>query len=44
MIALDRNRLGWQKLVSTSPAHAELLVVDDEPDVRQTMERLVACL
>ena len=41
MIALDRKRLGWQKLVSTSPAHAELLVVDDEPDVRQTMERLV---
>ncbi|MCH7563030.1 MAG: response regulator [Gemmatimonadetes bacterium] len=41
MIALHRNRLGWQKLVSTSPAHAELLAVDDEPDVRQTMERLV---
>ncbi len=36
-----RNRHGWRDAIAEAPARARILVVDDEPDVRRGLQRLV---
>ncbi len=38
------SRLGWKDLVAGSPRSAKILVVDDEPDARRSLQRLVTSL
>ncbi len=35
------SRLGWVDVMREAPSDAQILVVDDEPDVRRALERLM---
>lgn len=35
------KRLGWTDVLTRAPAGAHVLIVDDEPDVRNTLQKLV---
>jgi len=35
------NRRGWREMIAESPQRARILVVDDEADIRQSLQRLV---
>ena len=36
------KRTSWRDLVEGAPAHASILVVDDEPEIRKAVSRLLA--
>ena len=38
------GRIGWKDLPSAAPRNARVLVVDDDPDVRRSLERAAAAL
>lgn len=42
MLTLKRSRLGWKELVERAPTHAEILIVDDEAPVRESLKKLVS--
>lgn len=37
-----RPRMGWRDLIARAPTGAKVLVVEDEPDTRRSLERLLA--
>lgn len=36
------KRFGWTDVIKAAPAHGRILLVDDDPDVRRSLGRLVA--
>lgn len=38
------KRFGWKQVVTTAPRGGRVLIVDDEPEVRKSLERLVQAL
>jgi DNA-binding NtrC family response regulator len=37
----DRKRLGWTGVIAEAPSRGRVLVVDDDPDVRRSLARLL---
>lgn len=38
------KRFGWKQMITTAPRSGRVLVVDDEPEVRKGLERLIQAL
>ncbi|RMH22775.1 MAG: response regulator [Gemmatimonadetes bacterium] len=42
MLTSTRTRVGWQDVISEAPSSASILIVEDQPDIRRSLQKLVS--